>query len=98
MTQTAASTYVDPQGDYLPTHPALTRIGWDDDRTDVHGVTSATYQSGTVTYTCACGHRTGPGTDFDATAALISHALHSCADCHGPKPADRFPRCSPHAF
>lgn len=89
---------------WIPAHPALTPIAWDNDRTDVHGVACITHGwdaqgQPAVTYTCACGFETAEcATDFDATCELISHALNTCAACRGEKPADNFPRCSRCAF
>jgi hypothetical protein len=60
---------------YFPTHPALTVLAWEDERTDVHAVACRTHCDG-VSYLCACGFETKRrATDLDASADLISHAL-----------------------
>jgi len=89
---------------WFPQHPALARLLWTDERTDIHGAEGGN-TDGTM-WRCACGWDTGEcGSVLNATAALISHALHTCARCGGPKPAtdmdgrmDVFPRCSRCAF
>lgn len=88
----------------LPTHPALAALEYEEERTDLHGVGGSRHgwdaqNEPIVQYTCACRFTTAEhATAFDATCELISHALHTCAKCHGPKPADSFPRCSDCAF
>jgi hypothetical protein len=87
----------------FPVHPALASLEWEDERTDVHGIGCSTHGSRNdqtfVTYTCACGFETGQcPSELDAAADLISHALTTCACCHGPKHPDNFPRCSSCAF
>jgi hypothetical protein len=87
----------------FPVHPALASLEWEDERTDVHGIGCRTQGSRNdqtfVTYTCACGFETDQRpSELDAAADLISHALHTCAQCHGEKAADNFPRCSNCAF
>jgi hypothetical protein len=84
---------------WLPNHPALAVLPWETEVTDVHGVAVMASGPDGVMYGCYCGHDTDRyPTVLDACAALISHALKTCAACHGPKPADNFPRCSPCAF
>lgn len=87
----------------MPSHPALTVLAWEDERTDVHSAACCTSGRDTeglfVQYQCACGFETAHrATDLDASADLISHALTTCADCGNAKPSDTFPRCSPCAF
>ncbi|MFE6634678.1 hypothetical protein ACFVFT_14925 [Streptomyces tendae] len=94
-----------------PVHPALATLAWEDERTDVHAVIGGQHGTGLdgvgrYAFTCACGHKTPEcASVLDASAAIISHALHTCAVCHGPNPAtdlrgqmDVFPRCSHCAF
>ncbi len=86
-----------------PSHAALAVPAWDDERTDVHSIGGSIWgrnPAGPFTrHLCACGFETDEcSTDFEATAQIVSHALHSCAACHGPKPAGNFPRCSVCAF
>ena len=88
----------------FPIHPALASLEYEDERTDVHGIGSACHgwsaqNERIVTYTCTCGVTTPEcATMFDATCALISHALRTCAQCGDEKPSDNFPRCSGCAF
>ncbi|MFD8866041.1 hypothetical protein ACFV1F_16980 [Streptomyces sp. NPDC059590] len=89
-----------------PAHPALATLAWEDERTDVHAVIGGQYGLARYAFTCACGFETPECTNvLDASAAIISHALNSCADCGGPKPSviafgpaagqmQTFPRCS----
>lgn len=77
---------------YLPAHPALTVLAWEDERTDVHGValrTSGHNDDGHfVQYDCVCGFKTAErATDLDASAELISHALHADDSPAVPTPA-----------
>lgn len=89
-----------------PTHPALAALAWEDERTDVHAVIGGQLGLARYAFSCACGYETPECTSLlDASAAIISHALHTCAVCHGPNPAtdmhgqmDVFPRCSGCAF
>lgn len=89
-----------------PQHPALAIVQWECERTDIHGVIGGQFALGLRSFDCACGWK-GPecSTEFDAAAAIISHALNNCAACGGEKPAttvdgrmDAFPRCSRCAF
>ncbi len=82
-----------------PTHMALAVMEWEDDRTDIHSGGYDINADGTHTYTCVCGFETGPlRSHHEGSAQLISHALHTCARCQGPKTADQFPlgRCCAH--
>lgn len=86
-----------------PMHPALAVLEWDAELSDVHGAGNATFgrneRGSYVQYECVCGAKTDEhATEFDAACELISHALHTCAACHGTKPACNFPRCSDCAF
>lgn len=93
-----------------PAHPALATFYWGDERTDVHAVVGVQRGAGRDAFTCACGYTTPEcASVLDASAAIISHALNTCADCGGPKPSviafgpaagqmDTFPRCSPCAI
>ena len=94
-----------------PQHPTLVVLDWECELTDIHGVAGGQHGvdihgRGSYSFDCACGW-TGPkcATILDASAAIISHALNTCAACGGPKPAasydgrmDVFPRCSSCAF
>jgi hypothetical protein len=102
MTVTTAQIALKPLA-WMPDHPALMVLAWEDERTDVHsaaGRTSGRDIDGLfVQYQCACGFETQHrATDLDASADLISHALSTCAECGADKPRDTFPRCSGCAF
>ncbi|MEU1800858.1 hypothetical protein [Streptomyces sp. NPDC019937] len=94
-----------------PAHPALATLAWEDERTDVHAIAGGQHGVspdglGRYAFTCVCGFETAEcASPLDASAAIISHALNTCADCGGPKPSviafgpaagqmDTFPRCS----
>jgi hypothetical protein len=88
---------------WMPSHPALTVLAYEDERADVHSAAVRTCGRNDeglfVQYQCACGFETAQrATDLDASADLISHALSTCADCGADKPRDTFPRCSACAF
>lgn len=83
-----------------PQHSALAVLAWEDERTNLHGVTGG--QSGlnasglgAYSFSCACGW-TGieQRTVLDASAAIISHAVHTCATCYGTKTATVSPLCT----
>ncbi len=102
---TGATRFENGDGFGHPMHPALAILGWDDDRTDVHGIANKT--SGREAYDgpvlarfdCHCGFETRKHEgDAEATAELADHALRTCAVCRGPKPSGNFPRCSNCAF
>ncbi len=47
-----------------------------------------------VAYACACGFETShQRSDLDASAELISHALHTCVECGQDKPRGWGARC-----
>ena len=87
-------------GSTLPSeHPALARLPWEHDITDVHGIACGHYDGLTTALDCYCGYTTGQQSDHAAALAeLVEHAISTCALCQGPKSRDYFPRCSPHAF
>jgi len=83
---------------WVPAHPSLAVLAWEDTRTDVHGVACAT-RSGGVSYLCACGFETEMHpTELDASAELISHAVKTCAECGADKPLTVRPTCAQCAY
>lgn len=86
--------------DWEPQHPALAVLDWEDERTNLHGVTGGQSGPGTsglgaYSFSCACGW-TGDEqrTVLDASAAIISHAVHTCATCAEPKVNPIGPYCT----
>lgn len=56
------------------THPSLPDLPWENERTDVHGITSATHNGLATTLRCACGHETNGATPEDAFTDMVAHA------------------------